>query len=133
MEQGLELKLDEIAEKARQEYGGGINFKYQVRHAIDEATAELRKQLEISMAVNLDDCETDTNVRNLARPILGSIADDDGYAVTSLEQIVEELISKLAEAEKDKVELVGLCEKILLLYPHLTEIRAAIDAARKDK
>lgn len=48
-----------------------------------------------------DSCEDDTAIRDLARPFIGGIADDDGYAVTTLTQVVEEL-TKLIPKEAKK-------------------------------
>jgi hypothetical protein len=72
-----------------------------------------RKISETRLAVIKDDCETDTNVRELARPILGDIkVDGDSYGVPGLEDIIEELIKQLA-AERDKVQtLVDLCDEV---------------------
>jgi phosphoenolpyruvate-protein kinase (PTS system EI component) len=60
-----------------------------------------RKLSEIRLALIKDHCETDTNIRELARPILGNFkVDGDSYGVPGLEDIVEELIKQLA-AEKE--------------------------------
>jgi len=75
-----------------------------IKSAIEKATETLR-------AVIRDDCETDTNVRNLARPILGDFAvDGDSYGVPGLEDIVEQLIASrpaAASSAKDAARQKG--------------------------
>ncbi len=65
-----------------------------IRQLREQLAAE-REKYRISLAVNKDDCETDTNVRNLARPILGDFkVDGDSYGVPGLEDITGELLEK---------------------------------------
>ena len=75
------------------------------------AIAAEREKYRISLAVNKDDCETDTNVRNLARPILGDFkVDGDSYGVPGLEDITEELIKQLAAERETSVQLRELLD-----------------------
>jgi hypothetical protein len=94
--------------------------------AINAALAALR-------AVVKDDCETDTNVRELARPILGDFkVDGDSYGVPGLEDITKELIKQLTaereESEKVAQRLYGIIKET---QQQLLQAQAAIEKHNK--
>jgi len=60
----------------------------------------------------LDWAETDTKVKNLARPILGDWVDGDSMGVPQVDDIVEKLISRIKtmEAEADIIRIRTLTQ-----------------------
>lgn len=66
----------------------------------DREMEEWKHKYHNAFALIKDDCETDSNLRDLLRPILGKEgADHNGYSVVPLEDAVGELISHLTTAE----------------------------------
>lgn len=86
--------------------GGHYQAEQGNRKAIADAIEkhhQLCTDLETAQAVIKDDCETDTSIRNLARPIFGDAkVDGDSYSVPALEDIFE-----LLHAENDKLREAG--------------------------
>ncbi len=70
-------------------------LREQIRVA-DEAFQRLCEENKTLRACIKDDCETEEEVKNLARPILGVLAvDGDSYGVPTEADIVKSLVKKL--------------------------------------
>lgn len=96
-----------------------------------------------------DTCDDDTQIRELARPILGDKGvDGDSYCVPPITDIVEELTRRLAtalaenaelQADKERLDWLSGGDRITahLRYQQLTlnasSLRTAIDAARTEE
>jgi ElaB/YqjD/DUF883 family membrane-anchored ribosome-binding protein len=106
----------------------------QLQAELEQAKKLLRLEIE-------DECQTDTSIRNMIRPILGETkTDHDGYAVVPLDTAVETLIAhfqaRLARAETELKELLEAAEFVLQYDGRKIGsigqglLRAAIDKAK---
>jgi hypothetical protein len=66
--------------------------------------ADVRKHYATSL---LDWAETDTYLREKARPVLGDFVDGDGYGVTTVESIIDGLVDRITALEKQVKEGVN--------------------------
>jgi hypothetical protein len=70
-----------------------------------EFAKKLERELNVSRAVNLDDCHTDTLCRESARPVLGDWVDGDNWGVPSTADIVDRLVNMVILSDNVEVLL----------------------------
>lgn len=70
-----------------------------------ELARRLERELNVSRAINLDDCHTDTLCRDAARPVLGDWVDGDNCGVPTTADIVDRLVNMVILSANASVEL----------------------------